>query len=276
MKNNSLLASIFLSIFLFISCSSDDENPPENPQNKLVRSEVQSSNLNIQYTYNADELLSTIIGTYPNFGITSTLVYDNAKRLTKWTESESGYPASVQNFTYDSQGRLIQQTLNSTSVSYAYDGNTITATGTIEGNQNATLILETNAVGLIIKSTETNGYTLFSYDTNRNLTTAEHFDNNGNLQNSFAITYDDKSNPFKGQFESLYIERFIEFFYPFDGVYIGGFEGYSFPFLNNNILTISENGTIDISFEYTYDAEGYLVTVSETTSNGTDTYNIEY
>lgn len=276
MKNNFLFLSIFLTVFMFISCSSEEENPSENPQNRLVRSEVQSPDLKIEYTYNADELLSTIIGTYQNFGLTSTLVYDNNKRLTQWKEEETGHSTSIQNFSYDNQGRLIQQTLNGTSVSYAYDGNIITATGTIEGHPNATLILEANADGLIIKTTEVDGYTSFSYDARGNMTTAKHFENNGNPQSAYTLTYDSKPNPFKEQFKSLYIERFIEFFYPFEGVFIGGFEGYSFPFLNNNILTISEDGTLDISFEYSYDNEGNPIRVSETTLDGIDTYNITY
>ena len=76
--------------------------------------------------------------------------------------------------------------------------------------------------------------------------------------------------------ESIYIERFIEFFWEFDGIYIGGFEGYSFPFLKNNITSINEVSGETTTFSYTYDNENYPTNVNIDYSGDTVIFDIEY
>jgi hypothetical protein len=92
----------------------------------------------------------------------------------------------------------------------------------------------------------------------------------------YTLNYDDKINPFYGQLESIYIERFIEFFWEFEGIFISGFEGYSFPFLKNNITSISRTGGETTTYIYVYDSENYPTDVNGETSGDTIMFDIEY
>ncbi|MEH6763166.1 MAG: hypothetical protein V7655_01605 [Aequorivita antarctica] len=278
MKNNRFLLTALLISILSISCSSDDNNSDEPLETrKYVKTEKVSENLKIDYEYNIENILTKAIGTYPNFGYESTFTY-TGNYLTKWKEVETGqFPSnSEQNFTYDAQGRLSKYIGPSEDVTLTYSANKVTLTGTIEGDANATAQLELNSNGLITKFTEANQYTIFQYDNIGNMVSAESFDNNSDPIAAFTITYDAKINPFYGQFRSIYIERFIEFFWEFDGIYVSGMEGYSFPFQKNNITSIKENTIPVASYVYMYDAEGYPTGVNEEYYGDPSQYTIEY
>lgn len=279
MKNTKFLLTALLVSIVFISCSSDDDNPGDPVETqKLVKTEKASSgNLKIDYEYDSENLLTKATGTYLNFGYESTFSYIDNK-LTKWKEVETGqFPSNTeQNFTYDGQGRLASYIGDTEDVTLTYDGNKVTLSGTIEGDENATAQLDLNANGLITKFTEANQYTDFQYDSNGNMISAKTFDNNDNPIAAFDITYDAKINPFYGQFKSIYLERFIEFFWDFDGVYFSGFEGYSFPFQKNNITSIKENNVQFVSYAYSYDGENYPLIVDEDYDGDIFQYVIEY
>lgn len=279
MKKIKLILISVLFAFTLISCSSDEEEP-ENPsgQNKLVQSEIISADRKVEYQYNIDKLLSRQIGTFPNFGYIADYVYDSDSRITEWTFQENGSSnySDTQNYTYDGQGQLTSYSAKTENVTLTYNNSSITATGKIQGYQDVQILLKINSSGLIIKSTESHNYTTFAYDSNGNMTSIIRFDNNNNQLSLFNITYDNKVNPFKGQFESIYIERFIEFFYDFDGYFVSGFEGYSFPFFTNNILTFSKNKEIDLSYTYTYDIDNYPTSVHINSPSGTIDYTVKY
>ncbi|SRX73607.1 DUF4595 domain-containing protein [Aequorivita antarctica] len=278
MKNNRFLLTALLISILSISCSSDDDNSDEPLETrKYVKTEKVSENLKIDYEYNIENILTKAKGNYPNFGYESTFTY-TGNYLTKWKEVETGqFPSnSEQNFTYDAQGRLSKYIGPSEDVTLTYSANKVTLTGTIEGDANATVQLELNSDGLITKFTEANQYTIFQYDNIGNMVSAESFDNNSDPIAAFTITYDAKINPFYGQFRSIYIERFIEFFWEFDGIYVSGMEGYSFPFQKNNITAIKENTIAVASYVYMYDAEGYPTDVNEEYYGDPSQYTLEY
>ena len=277
MIKTKLILTLILLNLIFFSCSSnDDSGNPEPPAetNRLVKSEKVNDSFKSDYTYNSDDLLATWIGTRTNFSYEINLTYGPNKLFIKndYQETGSGTFSSNTSFTYDSNGNLT----NYDDVTLTYNGNIITANGTIEGNANTTIKLETNASGQITKLIETDNYTVFGYDVNGNILTAKNYDNNDALLTSFNITYDQNANPFYGQMESIYIERFIEFFYPFDGIFISGFEGYSFPYLKNNIVSISENTNSIATYTYTYNDDNYPITVDEDYSGNTFQFNIEY
>ncbi len=278
MKNfRFLFATILLSI-ITISCSSDDDGSDTPPETlKLVKTEKVTENLKIDYEYTAEGILTKSIGTYPTFGYESTYTYADNK-LTNWKEVETGqFPSTTeQNFSYDAQGRLVKYIGASDNVTLIYDTNTVTLTGTIEGDANASAQLELNNNRLITKFTESNQYTTFQYDSNGNMVSANAFDNSDNPIAVFTITYDAKTNPFYGQFKSIYIERFIEFFWQFDGIYIGGIDGYSFPFQKNNITSIKENTIQVVSYAYIYDADNDPTIVNEDYDGDSSQYTIEY
>lgn len=274
-RTKIILITILINIVLF-SCSPDDNS--EQPKNKLVKSEKVSESLKINYIYNNKGILSSATGTYPNFGYISNFTYDSNDKITKSSFQETGSStySDTQNFNYDSQGRLISYSANTENVNIEYNGNIVTLTGTIEGNSNSEAKLELNSNGLISKFTESNQYTNFEYDSNGNMIVAKSYNNNNNLIREFAISYDTKINPFYGQSSSIYIERFIEFFWEFDGIYISGFGGYSFPFFKNNILSISKNNITIINYVYVYDNDNYPTNVSENSTSGIFDYTIEY
>lgn len=278
-KTKFILALILLNA-IFISCSSDDDsNPdPDPPSGKLVKSEIISNDLKVEYTYNADNLLATFNGTRPNLTFTSDFIYDSEKRLTKWSFEETGTSpySGVSTFTYNADGRLSSYSNDVNDIAITYDGNTVNASGIFGGNTPSELQMELNGAGQVTKFIESYQYTIFGYDANGNMVSAKSFDNNANPLAEFTITYDSKINPFYGQFESVYIERFLEFFEDFDGIYVSGFEGYSFPYFKNNITSINEVGGDSLNYIYTYDDGGYPTVVNEDDMGDTTTYIISY
>ena len=278
-KTKFILALIFLNA-IFISCSSDDDSSPdpEPPSGKLVKSEVISDDIKADYTYSADNLLATFHGSRTDFTFTSNFTYDSEKRLTKWSYEEMGSNqySGVYTFTYNADGNLSAYSNGVNDIVITYNGNTVTASGIFSGNTPSELQMELNSAGLITKFIESFQYTLFTYDGNGNMISAKSFDNDDNPIAEFTLTYDSKINPFYGQFESVYIERFLEFFEDFDGIYVSGFEGYSFPYFKNNITSINEVGGDSLNYTYTYDDEGYPTVVNEDDMGDTNIYSISY
>lgn len=278
-KNSKLFLTALFATILLISCSSDDDSPNEPGETpKFVKTEKASENLKIDYQYNEAGFLTKSVGTYPSFDYESNFSYDSDNNLTQWISKETGGAPSTSTttFTYDGQGRLTNYSQNSNNVAVSYFGNTVTLSGTIEGDANASAELELNANGLIIKFTEAIQYTTFQYDSNGNMIAAESFDNDDNAIKSFSIIYDNKVNPFFGQFRSIYFERFIEFFWEFDGIYVSGFEGYNFPFNKNNFTSIKENNVEFTSYIYSYDNENFPTIVNEDYDGDTFQYSLEY
>ncbi|KJD33881.1 hypothetical protein PK35_03835 [Tamlana nanhaiensis] len=280
MKKTKLFFTLILLSVLNFSCSKDTS--PENPElettSKLVKSEKISETRNVNYLYNENDLISSLNGIYNNFEYTSNFIYDSENRLTKWNYQESGSSSYSDSyiFTYDSNGLLSNYSGNTQNVTINYNDNIITLTGTIEGNANSQAEIEVNNNGLIIKLTESNQYTKFGYDTDGNMISAHLYDNTDNLLSEFAIQYDNNINPFYGQFESIYIERFIEFFWDFEGIFIGGFEGYDFPFFKNNIISIEKISGGKTLFSYAYDSENYPINVNIDYSGEAVNFDIEY
>ncbi|MBJ6367222.1 hypothetical protein JF259_03865 [Snuella sp. CAU 1569] len=224
--------------------------------------------------YNSDELLSMWVGTYLSLGFEMNYVYDSDNNLTEihYEETGSGTYTHDTYFTYNNKGNLISYD----DVDLSYNGNIITATGTIEGNANTTIILETNSSGLITKLVEEDNHTVFEYDSNGNLTVVKHYNGNNILRDTYNISYDQSKNPFYGQMKSIYIERFIEHFYPFEGVYVSSFERYSFPFFKNNVVSITENLNTTATYNYTYDSANYPIHVDGIYSGDPIVFDIGY
>ncbi|WP_146740289.1 hypothetical protein [Flavobacterium lacus] len=277
MKKTTILLALILLNTIIYSCSSDDNPEPqetEPTENRLVKTEKISDTRKVDYVYNNNDLLSGGTGIFNSFGFIFNFSYDATNKITEWNHQETGSGTFSSNtfFTYDNSGNLISYD----AVNLTYNGNIITVTGTIGGNQNATIFLEKNFNGLITKLTENDNYTIFEYNSDGNLIVAKNYNNSNVLLSTFNINYDQKLNPFYGQLASIYVERFIEFFYPFDGIYISGFEGYSFPFIKNNITSISENNIELTTYNYTYDTENYPLHIIGNSSTDTIEFDIEY
>ncbi|TXE12409.1 hypothetical protein ES692_17935 [Psychroserpens burtonensis] len=283
MRKTTLFFALILLNTLIFSCSSDDSiesQEPEPTENKLVRTEQISENIKVEYDYNDEDLLSSATGTLPNLLWVADYTYNSEGWLIVRDFQETGASTFSDSyiFEYNPSGLLTSYSSNTENVNLVYNDNIVNLTGTIEGNSNSEVELELNNLGLVVKLTTSNYYTNFEYSSNGNITNAKSYDNTDNLLIEYTINYDNKINPFYGQLKSIYIERFIEFFLEYVQVFIGSsFEGYSFPFLKNNITSISRAGGGITTYNYTYDIENHPISVFEDTSGNTSsTNNIEY
>ncbi|WMI69167.1 hypothetical protein [Mangrovimonas sp. YM274] len=279
-QTKSILALILLNLGLF-SCTTEDSTNTLDPNPstvKLVKTEEISETKKIDYLYQDDGLLAGITGIYNSYGYSQGLTYDTADRLTQWTHQETGASSysDTANFTYNANGQLVGYVSNNEDVTLSYEGTTVTMEGTIEGDANALLVLELDSNGRVVTLTESYQYTNFSYDANGNMVSAQSFDTSNNPLMEFTIGYDDKINPFYGQLESIYLERFVEFFWEFEGIFISGFGGYNFPFLQNNITSVTQVGGNTETRTYTYDASGYPIQVNEGNLEDSLPYSITY
>lgn len=284
MKLRSLIG-ILLTSTLFLACSSDDDgntnsnpNDPNDPMGgtHLVKAEIGPTGTNIQYEYNEKDLLSVWTGTFPSFGYEIQATYNTDDNATLWEYVDSDDFTYSQGFFYDGQGRLTGYVGNTEDVTLTYNGNMVTATGTIEGDENASATLELDNLGRVIKFTESSQYSTLLYDANGNIETIVRYDLDDNIINEFSFLYDSNTNPYFGQMESVYLERFIEFFWEFDGIYFTGLEGYSFPYNRNNVLRVSKDGVNEITYIYGYDGDGFPTAVSEVILGDSFQYDITY
>lgn len=279
MKKTTLFLALILLNILTFSCSTDSKSgPQEPPEKKLVKSEKISETRKVDYTYDSNDLLSSWTGVYNSSIYVLDFTYNSENKLIERDYQETG-PSSYSDtytYTYNSNGLLSTYSSNSENVTLVYNGTTVTLTGTIEGIQNSQAVLNLNNNGLVIKLTESSQYTNFDYDSVGNLISAKLYDNTNNLLSEFAIHYDNKVNPFYGQFGSIYIERFVEFFWEFDQILINGFEGYSFPFQKNNITSITKVGGETTSYSYLYDSDNFPSQISGESSGDNFTCQIEY
>jgi YD repeat-containing protein len=282
MKTKQFIVALLIPIAIGTSCSSDDsvettETPTESTV-RFVKNERVNDNFIISYSYDANNRITSADGMYPNVNFESNFSYDSNNRLTQdiYQELSPIIYDTTQSFSYDSNGLLTGYSSVTENVSISYNGNTVLLSGTIEGDANSQVELQLNSNGLVTKFTENNQYTDLVYDSNGNLTSVKSYDNSNNLLEEFVIAYDDKINPFYGQMTSIYIERFIEWFWEFDGIYFTGIEGYKFPFFKNNIVSISNGTNSMTTYTYTYDNQDYPITVIENTNGNILEYSIEY
>lgn len=268
-----LLTRLTLIFILFIGCSGDDDTMDQDPIDvRLVKSEIVDEDFRVDYVYNSDSLLETWSGQRNNITYELNFVYDSNNRVTEEHYEEFGFTTYVSDtfFTYDSLGKLISYD----EVNLSYNNNLVTATGNIEG-ADATIILELNEDGLVINITEDNNYTTFQYDDNGNLITAKNYDD-AILVATYQMVYDNKINPFYGQFNSNYISKFLEFFNQFSGVFIGGFEGYNFPYQKNNLISVTEDLIVATTYDYEYSSDNHPIHTAEDYFGNTYSYEIEY
>lgn len=267
---------------LFVcSCSQDDASAdlPQSTEETiyLVRSEIRSPERNTQYLYDSENRLELWKGTFPDVNTTIQFFYTAEGRVSGWDfEDTSGYTNSME-YTYDAQGRLIAyRNESSDNVTISYTENTAILSGTIEGTQNISATLQFNQKGQVIQFSENQQYTLFEYDTAGNMVLAALYLLDGTLLTSFTMTYDNSPNPFYGQLSSIYLERFVEWFWRFDGIYIGGFEGYGFAYQPNNMQSVSQDGELGISNTYEYNENNYPISVARDFYGNQYQFDISY
>lgn len=275
-------------IFALSSCSNNDDDGGGNgnttdddggtlPTTYIVSAEVGPAGFNVQYDYYDNDLLETWTTSYSSTtGYALTFNYNDDNSVLGVDYIDSDGVEDVTSFQYDFQGHLIGYIGSSEAVTLEWTDNIVTISGTIEGDENASATLELDNQGRVVTFTEANQYTTLVYDGNGNITNIFRFDLNDTLLDEYRIIYDSSPNPFFGQLQSIYLERFIEFFWGFDGVNYTGIEGYSFPYHRNNILTVEKNGTGLVNYGIAYDNNDYPVIINETAQGELFQYELVY
>ena len=181
--------------------------------------------------------------------------YDNQNRMTKCIEyGTNGVPDWTSTYTYNAQGDLIEYKDDEIEVVFSKNGNIITFVDDEGGSSE----IELNDQGLPVKSTYQwgNWYkstTTFTWQ-NGNLTRMEMVDEWGVNSETvlYTFTYDDKKAP-------LYYCKTPKWFLC---------EEYD---IENNKKSHKE-GTLEVTYEYTYNSDGFPVTRKASDSSITDTF----
>lgn len=284
----------FIIIFtLLFSCSTDDNDNNQLNENRLVKKEFVNTLENIEYWYD-DNMLTRIVSVSLNEDrqYEDEYLYNSSNNVIERNfESNNSDFNSITAYSYDNSNRLISATnVNNSNVNgttttittLSYNGNIITINEDNDNNSDE-IVLETNASGLVTKMYKDNYYSLFSYDSNNNIISIETFDVDDELQFSHNYTYDQKINPFYGQLKSLYFLSFIETMselsYGEDLIF--PFNGYYFPFLKNNLISLESDGDGTLyqrDFVYSYDDNYPIYMTTEYLLYGFSPFqfNIEY
>ncbi|MCA0931768.1 hypothetical protein LCM02_04840 [Lutimonas saemankumensis] len=261
-----IIFPLFILTVSLISCTSNDE--PDKDLNcqedrnqvsmtRFVKSDSRSNEVINSYTYNEKNLLASRTRTSPTRNFEYTYVYDCSNNLVERLVDETKdpqYDASDYFYTYDEQNRLVgfsNTYQGESNYELSYNGNVVTASGIIGMDENASISMQLNSLGQVIRLDRNAdlGFvdqvitTTFAYDTNGNLVKVEDFDHEGNLKYSISIFYDDNTNPYYDQFKSIYLQRFISLFY--DAGYWASdtisTDAFKFPYLKNNMTSVVDN-----------------------------------
>ena len=285
-KNNLSILILTISSLIIYSCSNN-----ENEEEVLICTED-------NYKIPIDKLLSKLTTTHP--GHLPTIrnyeySYDDYNLLTQKNEYTFDYD-QYKNYTYCNNNlNEISNNKNSLSYSFGYDAsnrlisykttnsylhdyileyteNNIIVSGIINKKANTTIVLETNSTGLVTKISRNEGYSTFSYDDNGNLIGVIDVDYNSGVPiKEFEIIYDTNPNPFYGQLQSSYLDRFIDYFgtSAFLGIDVFfRFDQSKFPYLKNNPTLLKFKNcsacyTNLLKRTYEYDAQNYPIKMEE-------------
>jgi len=286
MNTMRILSLIFLSLF-FIQCSSDDNsnnnnnNDPNdpNPTNlpKLVAFEVGPNGTNVQYEYNDNDLLEVWTETtQPGVGFEITTAYNDELNPNVWYYVDSDGVSDQKGFFYDFQGRVFRYLDAQDDVTLIYDNDTVLFEGIIDEVADVSGSMTLNAAGKVTRFNGPNQYLTFDYDTSGNMIALNQYDNNDNLINNYSFTYDNKNNPFYGQFDALYLVRTIDLFWDFSNINFTGFSGYVYPYNPNNMTAILLDGITMVNYLIGYDNDDYPAVISEAISGNSYQWDIIY
>ncbi len=282
-----------LALCLIFSCSSSDdttdmtseEMEAEEMEMEMEQEDNSSSNsglirsiddgFKISYEY-TDGLLVRSSGNDSNTDLNITYIYDSNDDITSKSIFEATPSETFNNtvtYEYDTTGRLIAFSSDQT-------GNALI---TYQNNQafvdfgTAQLILELDLEGKVIRLEADNFYKIFTYDTTGNMILNQRYDSiTDELIDTIQYTYDSNDNPFFNQLQSIYLQEFISI------LWIGSFDTslyyIVFPYLPNNLTSISFNNSQPDTFTYTYNTANQIITAEENivSDGSTENYNIEY
>src|SRR5690606_32199328 len=93
-----------------------------------------------------------------------------------------------------------------------YEPNNIVITGTINSAFGADYELVLNNQGNVVGNT--NNSRVYQYDSNNNLTNIKYYNFNNELTKEIIIAYGNSRNPFFQEYNSNYLDIFLDNFYP--------------------------------------------------------------
>lgn len=282
---------ILLAFTISISCSTESEEPDGNnpsEKSKLVKKEYVSDNHNIEYRYNERNLLSKITDIHLEEEINDliTFQYDsNDNLIEKQLLSNNSNYSSITKYSYENnqlttvESNVTGYSNRTTIQEYSYSNNNITVNISSTTGDSHILTLERNSADLITQMSGDRFYSTISYDSKGNILEIKTFNNDEDLLDTHTYSYDNSPNPFYGQLKSIYLPLFLQALEDADygEIVYDGYLGYEFPFLRNNIITLTENGTLDRNYDYSYDNDDYPNTVTEIfQGNNVFEFEIEY
>lgn len=260
------LFPLLIFAFVLFSCNDDDDTEKEVDcqetnhkvdMSRFVKSDQKSNGVTNTYAYNELNLLSSRVRSSSSYVFEYDYVYDCSNNLIEIQAEETfdpQYDGSSSFYEYDEQNRLIAYNTSyqgEDDYSLSYEGNVVSVSGTIWSDQNASITLQLNSEGQVIRLDRNTSlsfykevkYTLFEYDSAGNLTKADDYDDEGNLIFSITVNYDSNINPYYDQFASVYIQRFVNLFYQsgFWAADVISSDEFLFPYLQNNIESVVDN-----------------------------------
>lgn len=286
MKNMRRILSLLILSLFFVQCSSDDNsnnnnnNDPidPNPTNlpKLVAFEVGPNGTNVQYEYNDNDLLEVWTETLPGFGFEITTAYNDELNPNVWYYIDSEGVSDQKGFFYDLEGRVFRYLDAQDDVTLFYDNDTVLFEGIIDEVADVSGSMTLTAGGKVSRFNAPDQYLTFDYDASGNMTSLNQYDNNDVLIHSYGFTYDNKNNPFYGQYNPLYLVRNIDLFWNFNSINFTGFSGYVYPYNPNNLTAITRDGVITTSYLIGYDNDDYPAVISEVSQGNSYQWDILY
>ena len=237
----------FALLFGFLSCSTDDDNTTDQACDNSRGTALQikatrqaDGSFERCFSYDDQNRWVSLNGNYQ-------FEYDSAGRVVRSGELDEELVRY--SYQYDSEGRLSRYTEIDLTITLTYVADSVFLSPELPVSSiPKALIL--NAEGLVAKQIRTDdSYYEFNYDANNNLTERVFFSADGTQGRITEFQFDDKINPFYGQLESIYLERFIS-----ESLQLIRSED-DFPYFQNNIVdikNISPAGEVEQLFTMTY------------------------
>jgi len=278
---------LLLSLLL-LSCNTgnDDTVPPmtdmgDDTSNLPNTGRIRTVNdgFEITYEYNDDDRLIKASGDDANQTIENTYTYDgdgNVMLKGVYEFFQHGNVFDIQfSYEYDAEGKIIAFGHNQgENAVVTYQENQATADF---GSGPVLVVVNLDANGRVVRLETSYFYKIFTYDIRGNLILNEEYDSDTDeLTKTYQYTYDTNINPFFNQVGSKYVADFIFLFWG-SGWTFNESTNYDFPYLPNNLTSISYNNEQPITFTYTYNSENQIVEAIENDpSNGITNYSFTY